>query len=544
MCGLVGLASLNKNSRDAEVRKEVLSELLAVDYVRGDHSTGVALIRRDKDAKADADIRCESVIYKKAMSGPDFIQLDKYGKVLNDMDKAEVVIGHNRAATHGSIIDSNAHPFEFGHIILAHNGTLSGKGGLQEYNLQRRIDSANIAYNMAHMGEKETLEALDGSFTLTWMNLKTQTFNIARNDKRPIAVTFVKNEDTMWWASEDDMLKWILARNGVEYEAILRPKPLIWFQFELSNLRKWKTTPFKEYTYKYEPNEHRFRGGNNEAGPFPGTTTGNESSRGKKLKSPTSQEWCNTWGLELDGRTMMMVKEFRSYKKDEKRGDIHGTIFSNAYSIPCTIMNQWRSYYETIGHGDFIEVTIRAVHLKNDRPVIVANEPRIVTEEEKKKLSNLPAPASNNGQGSAVVIPLDPKALLRGAVQRSIAGSAGEDEHVYTKDGVSGKRMDIIEEDEDVFPVSVTANPGIKAFHQLPALEDGRYWGPNRIVLDKEAFHELVEDGCAGCSSVIDEKAHRSLVWVPMKGTVSEPLCVKCQNDYDLMSTLGLVGVR
>lgn len=536
MCGLVGFASRNKTHQDVQARKEILSELLAVDFVRGDHSTGVALIRRDAEADKDADVRCESVIYKKAMSGPDFVQLSRYGKILDDLDKAEVAIGHNRAATHGSIVDANAHPFEYGHIILAHNGTLSGRGGLNEYNLQRRIDSANIAYNMAHMGEKETLESLDGSFTLTWMNTKTQTFNIARNDKRPISVAFVKGEATMWWASEDDMLKWILNRNGISYEGVLRPKPLIWFQFDLDDLRKWKTTPFKEFTYAHA-GRFKHNGGNDR--PFGTERTGNDPGPGhvghtgtKKLRQPTSMEWFNTWGLEIDAEAMMMVKEFRPYKKDEKRGDIGGSIFSNSYSIPCTIMNQNRNFFDTIGHGDFISVTLRAVHLKDDKPVIVAAEPKIPSPEERRELLkaqsvNLPSPAANNGMGSATV---DTKALLRRSVSKNIAGSAGEDEHVYEKDGVTGKI---------VLPPEVS---NIKAFHQLPALEDGKYYGPNRITLNLEQFKDLTEDGCAGCNSDIDPKGHRSLLWVPMGGSPSEPLCVRCQNDYDLMTTLGLVG--
>lgn len=546
MCGLVGFASRNKTHNDVQIRKEILSELLAVDFVRGDHSTGVALIRRDDDAPKDAKIRCESVIYKKAMSGPDFVQLERYGKLLNDLDKAEVAIGHNRAATHGSIVDANAHPFEYDHIILAHNGTLSARGGLEEYNLTRRIDSANIAYNMAHMGEKETLEALDGSFTLTWMNSKTQTFNIARNEKRPISVAFVKGEATMWWASEDDMLKWILNRNGVSYEGVLRPKPLIWFQFDLDDLRKWKTTPFKEYTYSYKGerfNKHNGGHGHHEA-PFGTTMTSGDLGPGhvrqeKKLKQPTSLEWFNTWGLEMDGEAVMMVKEFRPYKKDESRGEIGGTIFSNDYSIPCSLMNQNRKFFETIGHGDFINVTLRAVHLKDDKPVIVAAEPKIPSSEEQReyakavvipKSSVLPAPAANNGKGSCVIP--STQELVRRSVSRSIAGSAGEDEHVYEKDGVTGRRL--------VEPML----PSPKAFHQLPELPDGRYYGPNRITLALDEFKDLTEDGCAGCNSDIDPKAHRSLIWVPMSGNPSEPLCVKCQNDYDLMTTLGLVGYK
>lgn len=207
--------------------------------LRGMDSTGIAAGSISTDKKFH-DVQ----IYKKAMCGADFVSLRRAYEILRD--KPEWVIGHNRASTNGGVRDMHAHPFEEGHIVLAHNGHIHN-----QYNLPKmpayadtRIDSARVAYSMAHSDEKTTLEALRGGFALVWVNKETNTLNFARNDAKPLYFAFEKGQNGIYWASESLMLEWLLDRNDVEYDEILFPEAYKWYKFNPTDLRKYEVVDF------------------------------------------------------------------------------------------------------------------------------------------------------------------------------------------------------------------------------------------------------------------------------------------------------------
>lgn len=209
--------------------------------LRGMDSTGIAAGSLSTERKV-LDVQ----VYKKAMCGADFISLRRTYEILKD--KPDWVIGHNRASTNGGIRDMHAHPFEEGHIVLAHNGHIHN-----QYNLPKmpsyadsRIDSARVAYSMAHSDELTTLEALRGGFALVWVNKDTNTLNFARNDAKPLYFAFEKGQNGIYWASESLMLEWLLDRNEVEYDEVLFPEPYRWYKFHPTDLRKYETVDFKK----------------------------------------------------------------------------------------------------------------------------------------------------------------------------------------------------------------------------------------------------------------------------------------------------------
>lgn len=200
LCGIV-LAGGNLGSSDLEV----FNQLLYCDVFRGQHSTGVFCKRLNEE---------NVLIHKKAV--PSFVYLldDEYKSMSTGLTNYVVapswMVGHNRHATKGAVNDQNAHPFQHGKITLVHNGTLTDTSHLPDHN-KFIVDSENICYSIDKIGAEETIQKLDGAFTLIWHDANDDTLHIIRNDERPFHLARVGTE---WFgASEEDMLMWILKRN-------------------------------------------------------------------------------------------------------------------------------------------------------------------------------------------------------------------------------------------------------------------------------------------------------------------------------------------
>lgn len=233
MCGLVGAAG-----KLTSLSGTIFKQMLYLDQLRGMDATGIAAYSTDPKVLD---------LYKKAYPAQDFLQLLGADRIIYDSKSYSVLMGHNRAASRGLVTHANAHPFQSEHIVLAHNGTLTGKGGLEEY--QHSVDSGNIAPNMVKMGEIETLEGLSGSYALTWINTKNDTLNFARNSDRPLHYAVV--DEVMYWSSEKGLLRWVLERNNISLKVIYIPKPLRMFTVDLKTLST-KYQDYKAYSYSYK----------------------------------------------------------------------------------------------------------------------------------------------------------------------------------------------------------------------------------------------------------------------------------------------------
>lgn len=235
MCGLVGVASKNTISVNEQKAFELL---LYVDTVRGKDSTGVAAVRDFKTKKVQ--------ILKRAVPGPYFLANPSWRSFVRPASR--LLLGHNRASTKGKTNDANAHPFRHKHITLAHNGTLTEHHKLPG-DETFEVDSEAVAYAMAtHDDTVELLEQLDGAFALTWYDQRKNTLNFARNEKRPLAFAVTDNSTLIYWASEIDMLRWVLTRcfpnKKIEYFALNSGN---WLEFDLNkvNFSNHEGTVFK-----------------------------------------------------------------------------------------------------------------------------------------------------------------------------------------------------------------------------------------------------------------------------------------------------------
>jgi len=222
MCGIVGYVT-SKNKTDYE---KFFKQALIADVLRGFDSTGV-IIGDDR----------EYAYYKRAVNAIDFLDMRKAGQVINGnaLNRPAFAIGHNRAATVGNVNSANAHPFEQGDLIGVHNGTLRTYHRLDK-SRDFDTDSETLYYNLSKRDDiADVLGDVKGAYALVWYNSAEGTVNIIRNDERPLTLAKVKDEDTVLWASEPGMLRWLAARNNIKIENTFEPKANLHVKFHIKN---------------------------------------------------------------------------------------------------------------------------------------------------------------------------------------------------------------------------------------------------------------------------------------------------------------------
>lgn len=194
MCGHVGIAGKMEFRDEATMKR-----LLLLDYFRGTDSTGLAAIRKTGDAD----------IAKIASHPIDLFDSKAFEGVLNAF-KSTAFIGHNRAATKGKVNGHNAHPYAYGHIVGAHNGTLdafSWKDLNTALGYETDVDSMAIFAHIEKFGIEETVKLLRGAWALVWVNLADNTLNFLRNKERPMWYGYTEDFSKIIWASEWPMIQ-------------------------------------------------------------------------------------------------------------------------------------------------------------------------------------------------------------------------------------------------------------------------------------------------------------------------------------------------
>ena len=203
MCGLVGIVS--KSMTAAE--QKAFAQLLYMDTLRGYDATGVCAVNGRTGRPQ---------IYKRAIQGSDFVYLRTANKLIDGtLNQPSLLMGHNRAATKGGVSDSTSHPFHWGDITLAHNGTLDAHRTLPGGSLFD-VDSEAICNAFNEEGAAAVIPVLKGAFTLTWHDRENNTFNIVRNSERPMQVAeltdYNGNLKGIVYASEAWMIRAVSSR--------------------------------------------------------------------------------------------------------------------------------------------------------------------------------------------------------------------------------------------------------------------------------------------------------------------------------------------
>lgn len=204
MCGLVGAAGDIRYDEKVAFR-----HLLFLDHMRGPHSTGVATAIR----------KTNNVHLYRSIGHPFNIFEDKkFSEQQNGIYSGDpkMMMGHNRFATVGKIVPSNAHPFRHGDIVGAHNGTLDQLGINNLDNVDDfEVDSEAIIFNINKNGFENTIDRLHGAWALTWYDKKLETLHFIRNDQRPLFYRLSSDKKTIFWGSEEWMLSVALQKSKI-----------------------------------------------------------------------------------------------------------------------------------------------------------------------------------------------------------------------------------------------------------------------------------------------------------------------------------------
>jgi len=226
MCGLVGVLYKGSNGFCASDR-DIFEDMLYIDALRGDDSVGVAAFYND----GSAELVKEALVHVM-----DFLEEEPYKKVHDALvAKGKAVIGHNRKATKGKVVEENAHPWLIDdRFMFMHNGTLHTWKHLAD----TEVDSEALGIHLTKCeGNKEKLETalsnVYGAYACVWIDQLKEKLYILRNKERPLCYGI--NSFGVAFASEAGFVATACARRSTKITEWEEIEVDTLYEFDLSD---------------------------------------------------------------------------------------------------------------------------------------------------------------------------------------------------------------------------------------------------------------------------------------------------------------------
>lgn len=206
MCGLYGIASQSINNTG----KGIFEDLTIVSNLRGRHGAGVVSVHGDGNMRG----------VKSLYSGCDLLDMAAFKSLMGEA-KTRILLGHTRYPTAGAADDTaNVHPHFMENITGVHNGTLTHVKNARYDG--KASDSFQFYNHASEVGFKEALASARGAYCFIFIDHKERTLNFIRNHERPLWFVkhlWDKDGQSLLWASEKEMLEFVLKRRKMEVGA-------------------------------------------------------------------------------------------------------------------------------------------------------------------------------------------------------------------------------------------------------------------------------------------------------------------------------------